>query len=292
MESDELVSVVVPTYNRSRSIVKCLEALIGQSHSNIEIIVSDDSSSDATVAVVSEFIRSDPRIKLVRSSINTGPAGARNRAIKEACGDYIFFTDDDVLVPADWISTGLRIFNDVDCVGVEGQIVYVSSTYRPRYSDRVVGNTSGNHFMMANMAYKRDVLFEAGLLNESFRVMEDRDLALRILKCGSIVFSRDFSVTHMRERRSVKSFFLEARGSAAWVQFLIINEKNDQMVWFVYRPVKLLALVFPPLIFSGLFTARFKSPFDYFLLLLLYPRLWYERILVWRWAIHYRKFII
>jgi glycosyltransferase involved in cell wall biosynthesis len=292
MESDQLVSVVVPTYNRSRTIAKCLEALIEQSHTNIEIIISDDNSSDKTVAVVSEFMRADPRIKLIRSSINTGPAGARNRAIKEACGDYIFFTDDDVVVPQDWISKGLRLFEDAGCVGVEGQIVYVSSTYRPRYRDRAVGNTSGNNFMMANMAYKRDVLFEAGLLNESFRVMEDRDLALRVLKYGSIVFSKDFSVTHMREQRTVRSFFLEARGSAAWVQFDIINEKRNQMVWFVYRPLKLLALVFPPLIFSSLVTARFKSPFDYFLLLLLYPRLWYERILVWRWAIRYKKFII
>ena len=292
MESDELVSVVVPTYNRSRSIVKCLKALTEQSHRHMEIIVSDDSSADETVTAVSEFVRSDPRIKLVRSSINTGPAGARNRAIKEASGGYIFFTDDDVIVPQDWISTGLRIFKETGCAGVEGQILYVSTTYRPRYSDRAVGNTSGNHFMMANMAYTRDALFEAGLLNESFRVMEDRDLALRVLKFGSIVFSRDFSVTHMHERRTVKSFFLEARGSAAWVQFLIINEKRDQMVWLVYRPLKLLALVFPPLIFGGLFTARFTRPFDYFLLLLLYPRLWYERILVWRWAIRYKKFII
>lgn len=292
METGEFVSVVVPTYNRSRSISQCLEALLEQSYENFEIIISDDNSSDETVAVVTKFMSSDPRVKLVRSSVNSGPAGARNRALRIARGSFVFFTDDDVAVPPDWITTGLRIFEDADCVGVEGQIIYVSEAYRPRYSDRAVGNTSGGHFMMANMAYKREVLFKAGLLNESLRVMEDRDLALRIQKFGDIVFSTDFSVTHMREQRTIKSFLLEARGSASWVQFDIINEQRNHMVWFVYRPTKLLTLAFPPLILSQFLTARFKSPFDYFLLLVLYPRLWYERILVWRWAFRYDKFII
>jgi GT2 family glycosyltransferase len=237
-------------------------------------------------------MRSDPRIKLIRSSTNSGPAGARNRGIKEAGGDFIFFTDDDVVVSPDWISTGLSIFESTKCVGIEGQIIYVSGTYRPCYSDRVVKNSSGNHFMMANMAYTKDALFKAGLLNESFRVMEDRDLALRVLKQGDIVFSKDFSVTHMREQRTIKSFLLEARGSAAWVQFDIVNKQRNQMVWFVYQPFKLLALVFPPLILTRYSTARFKSALDYKLLLALYPRLWYERILVWRWAIRYNKFVI
>ena len=103
MSSEEFVSIVVPTYNRHRFIGKCLEALTEQSHRNVEIIISDDNSTDETAAIVTEFMRSDPRIKLIRSSINSGPAGARNRAIKKACGDYIFFTDDDVVVPRDWI---------------------------------------------------------------------------------------------------------------------------------------------------------------------------------------------
>ncbi len=202
------------------------------------------------------------------------------------------FTDDDVEVPKDWVSTGLRIFNDTKCAGIEGQIIYVSSTYRPRFSDRVVSNYSGDHFMLANMAYRRDVLFEAGLLNEDLRIMEDRDLAFRVLKHGDIVFSKEFSVTHMRDERTIRSFLLEARHTATWVQFNIVNGRRDQMVWLIYRPVKLLTLAFPPLILSRYFTARFKSPLDYALLLAVYPRLWYERILVWKWAIRYKKFII
>lgn len=292
MESDELASVIVPTYNRSRSIGKCLESLLAQSHRNIEIIISDDNSADRTVDIVAEFMQLDPRIKLIRTSVNTGPAGARNRALKETHGDHVFFTDDDVEVPPDWVSTGLRIFHDTKCVGIEGEIVYVASTYRPRYSDRVVSNYCGKNFMLANMGYQRAALFEAGLLNEDLRIMEDRDLAFRVLNYGDIVFSKEFSVTHMRDVRTVKSFFLEARHTATWVQFDIVSKRRDKMVWFIYRPVKLLTLIFPPLILTRYFTARFRSPLDYMLLLTLYPRLWYERILVWKMAIRYKKFII
>ena len=74
MKSEELVSVIVPTYNRSRSIGKCLESLLAQSHANVEIIISDDNSSDHTVDSVTEFMRRDMRISLVRSPVNTGPA--------------------------------------------------------------------------------------------------------------------------------------------------------------------------------------------------------------------------
>ncbi|MBV9384289.1 MAG: glycosyltransferase family 2 protein [Streptosporangiaceae bacterium] len=292
MEPDELVSVVVPTYNRSRTIKICLEALAAQSHRNIEIIVSDDGSSDETADIVAEFMRSDRRIQLIRSPVNAGPAAARNRAIRKARGKLIFFTDDDVAVPPDWVSKGLRVFRDAGCVGVEGRITYVSETYSPRYSDRVVSNLSGNHFMMANMAYTKDVLFKVGLLNESFRVMEDRDLAMRVQECGDVLFSRDLNVTHMREQRTMRSFFLEARSFAAQAQFNMVHNKRDRMVWFVHQPEKLLTLIFPPLIFVRYFSAKFESPFDYLLLLALYPRLWYERILVWRWAIRYHKFMI
>ena len=292
MEPDELTSVIVPTYNRSRSIGKCLESLLAQSHGNIEIIISDDNSSDRTVDIVMDFMRSDARVKLVRSAVNTGPAGARNRAIRQARGDFVFFTDDDVEVPADWVSTGLRIFADTKCAGVEGQIVYVSGTYRPRFSDREVSNHDGGHYMLANMAYRRDALLDVGLMNEDLRIMEDRELAFRVMKSGDIVFAREFSVTHMRDPRTIKSFVLEARHYATWVQFNIITGRRDQMVGCVYRPVKLLTLAFPPLIFTRYFSARFESPHDYMLLLALYPRLWYERILVWKWAVRYRKFII
>jgi len=292
-QEKELVSVIVPTYNRSRSIGKCLESLLAQSHTNVEIIISDDNSSDHTVDIVTEFMRRDTRIGLVRSPVNTGAGGARNRALSQAHGDYVFYTDDDVEVPADWISTGLRIFSDTGCSGIEGQIEYVSATYQPRYSDRAIYNRTGNHFMLANMAYRRDALVKAGPMNEDLRIMEDRELAFRVMEFGDIVFAKEFFVTHMRDELTFKSFILEARRTAAWVPFNILSKRRDQMVGCVYRPDKLLTLAFPPLIFMRFFTAtRFESPLDYVLVLALYPRLWYERILVWKWAIRYRKFII
>src|ERR1700678_1803497 len=112
METGELVSIIVPTYNRSSKLADCLKALCAQSYENIEIIVADDDSTDDTLGVAKEMMAADPRVKLVQNPVNMGASTARNRAITEACGDYIFFTDDDVLVPVGWVSAGLRAFRN------------------------------------------------------------------------------------------------------------------------------------------------------------------------------------
>jgi glycosyltransferase involved in cell wall biosynthesis len=292
MESGELVSIVVPTYNRSGKLADCLKALCAQSYENIEIIIADDDSTDDTLEVAKEMMAADPRVKIVQNPVNMGVSAARNRAVTEACGNYVFFTDDDVLVPAGWVSAGLRAFRNSDCLGVEGQILYASDTYIPRYRDRVVRNTTGGHYMTASMAYRRDILLRVGLFNESLVQMEDRDLALRVLQHGTIDFSRDFTVTHTLDVRSVRSYFREAVSSARWIQFNMEANQKQYMLCFVYDPAKVLTLLFPPFILGARFSARFTGPYDYFLLLLLYPRLWYERFHVWKWAKRYKTFII
>jgi glycosyltransferase involved in cell wall biosynthesis len=290
--SGELVSIIVPTYNRSSKLVDCLKALCAQSYQNIEIIVADDCSTDNTVAAVREIMAGDPRVLVVQNPVNKGAAAARNRAIAVTRGSIVFFTDDDVLVPVDWVSSGLRIFEGSSCLGVEGRLVYVSETYRPRYRDRLVSNLAGGNYMTANMAYRKDALLRAGLFSEAFRGMEDRELAVRVLRCGSIDFSAEVTVTHMLDVRTVRSYLREAVQSARWIQ---VNQETGEkigMLGFVYRPDKLLTLLCPPLVLASLSSARFTGPYDYFLLLFLYPRLWYERFQVWRWAARYKKFII
>lgn len=292
MKSDELVTVIVPTHNRSQSIHGCLEALTVQSHKNLQIIVSDDGSTDETAGVVERIMQSDTRIELIHSPENNGIAVARNQGIGKARANFIFFTDDDVRVPENWIVTGLEIFEKKECAGVEGPLTYVADTYKPRYSDRAVGHASANSYMTGNVAYRRDVLYRAGLFNESLQVMEDRDLAIRVLKYGTIEFSDEFKAVHLHDRYTIKSFFREPRRSNSWLDINLIHNQRNRMLWVIFQPHKLLALVCPPLILGSCFGRRFEGPFDYLLLFMLYPRLWYERILVWRWAIQHRKFII
>ena len=86
------VSVIIPTYNRKLSLIRCLNAL----PKDVEIIVVDDGGTDGTADIIHEV--NHPDLILVRQS-NSGPASARNAGISRATGDYLAFTDDDCVPP-------------------------------------------------------------------------------------------------------------------------------------------------------------------------------------------------
>lgn len=95
-----LVSVVLPAYRAARHISTSIESVIAQSQPDWELIAVDDFSPDNTVDVLTEWAERDPRIRLIRKTENSGPAGARNAGIDEARGRYIAFIDsDDVWLP-------------------------------------------------------------------------------------------------------------------------------------------------------------------------------------------------
>ena len=92
------VSIITPTYNCGNYIRKTLTSILEQSFKDFEVLVIDDCSSDDTVKVIREF--KDPRIKLLINDTNNGAAFCRNRALKEAKGEYIAFLDgDDLWLP-------------------------------------------------------------------------------------------------------------------------------------------------------------------------------------------------
>jgi glycosyltransferase involved in cell wall biosynthesis len=95
------VSVVVPIYNQLAFIRETVDSVLAQDHPNIELVLSDDGSTDGTTEVLREYAEREPaRIKLVASAENTGIAGAFNRALDAHTGDYIaWFGGDDVMLP-------------------------------------------------------------------------------------------------------------------------------------------------------------------------------------------------
>jgi glycosyltransferase involved in cell wall biosynthesis len=90
-----LVSVVIPTFNRSRAVTKAIASILAQSHSGVQVVVVDDGSTDNTIEVVENVRRTDRRVELFRNQFEKGCAGARNTGMARAQGDYITFLDDD-----------------------------------------------------------------------------------------------------------------------------------------------------------------------------------------------------
>lgn len=123
----ELFTVVLCTRDRPAGARRTLEALMAVRHENLEILVVDNAPSDgATAAVVGEIQRSDPRVRYVMEP-HKGLSRARNRGLKEAAGDYVAFTDDDVRVDPLWINGLLRGFDRGSAVACVTGLVASSS---------------------------------------------------------------------------------------------------------------------------------------------------------------------
>ena len=97
------VSVVIPAYNAARLIVDTIRSVKAQSMADIEIIVVNDGSTDATLEVVRGFADRDPRIRIV-SQENGGLAAARNAGLREARGSCVAFLDSDDIWHPDFLS--------------------------------------------------------------------------------------------------------------------------------------------------------------------------------------------
>lgn len=94
-----LISVIIPVYNSSKYLKKCIESVQKQTYPNIEIILVDDGSTDESGLMCDDFQRSSEKIRVIHKK-NEGQAAARNDGIKEAKGEYIGFVDSD-----DWVSS-------------------------------------------------------------------------------------------------------------------------------------------------------------------------------------------
>lgn len=93
--NDILISVIVPVYNSEKTLPRCLESLIGQTYSNMEIICVNDCSTDKSEDIIRDYMTRDIRIRLINHAENTNAGGARNDGIKAAKGFYICLVDND-----------------------------------------------------------------------------------------------------------------------------------------------------------------------------------------------------
>jgi len=136
MNKKPLVSVVVVTFNSEKFVFDTLESVKGQTYQNIELIITDDSSTDNTVAICSKWISENKErftgVRLITSDFNTGITANRNRGFFAANGDWIKHVDgDDLLLPScvqdyvefvlnnptkDIVFSNMNLFAEDDCL--------------------------------------------------------------------------------------------------------------------------------------------------------------------------------
>lgn len=107
------VSIIVPVYNGERYLEKCIKSILTQTHADIELILVDDGSTDASAAICDGWAQKDARIKVIHQE-NRGVSAARNAGLDIATGDYIGFVDADDEIAPETYETILQQIGDCD----------------------------------------------------------------------------------------------------------------------------------------------------------------------------------
>ena len=92
-----LISVIVPVYNNEKYVNRCIDSILNQTYTKLEVILVNDGSTDGSFKICEEWAKKDSRIKIINQK-NEGTSNARNHGMKVATGDYVSFVDND-----DWL---------------------------------------------------------------------------------------------------------------------------------------------------------------------------------------------
>lgn len=202
----QLISIIVPIYNVESYLIRCIDSLINQTYTNIEIILVDDGSPDKCPAICDSYVQIDNRIRVIHKA-NGGLSDARNAGIGVATGDLIAFVDSDDWVSPTYIDTMLKVMNDSDADIVECGFVRTTGetdenannnrssrkTYTSSEALQLLIKDCELHQIVWNKLYTRsviaDTLFEVGKYNEDeFWTYQIMARARRIVKIDDILY--------------------------------------------------------------------------------------------------------
>ena len=134
----DLISVIVPVYKVEKYLDKCIESIVNQTYTNIEIILVDDGSPDKSGEICDFWAEKDERIKVIHQE-NCGGGAARNAGIEAAKGKYITFVDsDDYISPIMMETLKKQFIEDIDIVECDYIEVYDDNESFNRYQENKV----------------------------------------------------------------------------------------------------------------------------------------------------------
>jgi glycosyltransferase involved in cell wall biosynthesis/predicted nucleic acid-binding Zn-ribbon protein len=184
VEENILVSVIMPVYNRARTVKSAVDSVLTQTYRNIELVIVDDGSDDGTVELIESI--NDDRIVLLRNDGCQGVSKARNRALKAARGKYITYLDSDNTWDPRYIAAMVGAFlklPDAEAV-YSGQFLFKGNSEKPFAARFGSFNRSlllnRNYIDMNAFCHTRDICNRLGGFDENLKRYVDWDLVIRI----------------------------------------------------------------------------------------------------------------
>ena len=195
---EKLISVIIPTYNRERTIQRAINSVLNQSYKDIELIIVDDCSTDKTCEIVNKY--KDERIKYFKLEKNYGACYARNYGVNKASGKYIAFQDSD----DEWSDNKLEIQlknmiknnSDIDFCEYE-KYDGISCTKFPKPKEKKNIEKYGiekalryGNFISTQLILLKRECFEYYMFDNSLPRLQDYDLILVLSSKFSISFTK------------------------------------------------------------------------------------------------------
>ena len=224
MKDFDLISVIIPTYNRSYCIERSIRSVLNQSYKNLELIVVDDCSTDDTERVVHSI--EDARLRYTKLKKNSGPSAARNAGIKLAQGSYIAFHDSDDVWHLDKLEKQMNCFAvnpDSTMVFCKFKILGENPKIIPE--DNFFDTTLCEHGMLdillrspkigaPTILIKKSNLKTDVFFDESLHTLEDWELSLKIAANGKISFVNEVLVDVYQSENGVNNSSSEKKFDA------------------------------------------------------------------------------
>ncbi|WP_300596771.1 glycosyltransferase [Niabella sp.] len=209
-------SVVVCSYNGSRTIAQCLEGILQLNYKNYEVIVVDDGSRDNLAEIVSRY-----PVQLIRTP-NMGLSNARNTGMRAAQGEVIAYIDDDAYPDPDWLNYLSYAFTHSDHVAVggpnlvpdeDGDLAACVGCAPGGPLQVLITDEVAEHIPGCNMVIRRQALLDIGGFDPRYRTAgDDVDVCWRLQEAGGTIGYHPGAMVWHHRRNSFRAYWKQQKG--------------------------------------------------------------------------------
>lgn len=232
------IGVIVPCYNGAAFVAQTLESVLAQT-ANVELVVVDDGSTDATPALLERY---GPRITVVRhqGGVNRGLSASRNLGIQHTTAPYLSFLDADDLWHPDKLAIEARVMDTHPDVGVVVSGCYAIDPENKRLYDyppfeKIASADLPSRLLLdcfiqtpGQALIRRSVLETVGCFDSNLLSAEDHDMWLRLAEVTRFVFLEDRTVAYRRHPSSMSN----AGAKRMWQQAFSVLEKAEHRRYY------------------------------------------------------------
>lgn len=258
------ISIIVPAYNAEAYLDECVESIIGQSYADIEIILVDDGSTDATPQLCDAWASKDKRIHVIHTD-NRGLSAARNRGFANAMGEWVWFVDSDDYIAHDAVEKISAVVDGRDCdlVAIDlqpfdetGALPLSVLDYEPLHYngategcelEKVLYQGRRGHYTQSyvyKMAVLRDYRSNSSLFDEGIRLFEDVAFIHQFLKHINVVIWMDEPLYWYRQTPGSLVHQRNAARAATGLRTIeIVNNLDIAPALEVYRRQMLIRFI-------------------------------------------------